>query len=428
MGAPAYAKLLEQAKGSEKDRKGISEQMAAHSFQQARHERWKPVIDGDKAGKFDEDCKRQGGLSDRGVAQIRAIAENCMDKMDEQFNDPRNGSYLRELAQRVGAGPNGKAIYESTDVGDIAAFRDFSFGIVKEIWPKLAPLARMIGLFSMPGPSERIFYMKTYGTDASGTFYTANWRLRNQNDPAYIDYTCGSEANEVDLTITGANVTASAYALLARWDLCAEQDAMSQHGESLQSNLQNIMAAYIARATVGKVRNMIAGGASGGNSSWTATAASPYTLDSFGPRAHLRTLGDAIIDMEGLVRAKRYAPLGWLWCSPDVSRRFQKFEDMKFRPVEDFYDGEMEGQTSFAGTMGRWAVFNDDDAPANTLIGGTSPVGGISNIGLMLAMYIPLMFTGRFMDPAENKPREAALTRYALHMVDSGRFGKVLIS
>ena len=425
--AKAYDKLLERARSATPDqREALRRQERSSGPDPIRRERWKPVLDGKNPGKFEEDMQKRGGLSVEHVSRMRNLAESCLDRMDHNFRDPANRKDIKMFSEKITAANPG--LFESTDVTDIAVFRDFSFGIVREMWPKLAPLAAMIGMFSMPGPSERIFYLNTYGTDNSGTFYTGAWRMRNQVDPAYIDYTCGSEANEVELTITGANVTASAYALLARWDLCAEQDAMSQHGISLQTELQNLMASYIARATVQKVRNMIAGGASGGNAAWTATAASPYTLDSGGPKAHLKTLYDAVLDMEGLVRAKRYDNLGFLWCSPDVVRRFQKAEDFHFVPSPDFYNGDAVKTTQFAGTTGRWMVFNDDDAPANTCIGGTSPVGGISNIGLMLAMYIPLFWTGRFMDPAENVPREAGITRYALHMVDSARFGKVVIS
>ena len=423
-----YESLIEKAKGSAEDKQALREQITQMGYAPVRRERWKPILDGKDAGKFDEDMQRRGNLTRMESERMRCLAESCLDQMDEMFSHPQNRSYLKGLAERVSM-KNPGVFSESTDVGDIAAFRDFSHGIVREVWPRLAPLAKMIGLFSMPGPSERIFYLKTYGTDNSGSFYTGPWRLRNQLDPTYIDYTCGTEPNEVELTITGANVTASAYALLARWDLCAEQDAMSQHGISLQRELQAIMAGYIARATVQKVRQMIAAGASGGTASWSSTAVSPYTLDSAGPDRYRRTLYDAALDAEGLMRAKRYGSANWIWASADVVRRMDKGEEFHFSKSDAAsYDGDVTQTVRHDGTAGRWMVFCDDDAPANTFLMGNSPEGGISNIGLMLAMYIPLMWTGRFMDPADNKPREAGITRYALHMVDSGRFCKVAIS
>jgi len=407
-------------------------EVEAHYINERRAKRYSSIV---RPDKFDEELEHAGIKSKPKRKLIQACCEAMLENVEREMH--KRPRLYAEMAERVVPQLRSKFDFnaesyqlESTAVGDIAAFRNFSFGIVREIWPMLAPIAEMLSVQSMPGPSERLFYVKTYGDD-DGTFYTADWRLVNQVDTDYDEYTCGSEPNEVSFTITGAQVDALAYALLGRWDLCAEQDAQSQHGFDINAEAPALFAQTIARAKWNRIRDNLIGSASGGTVAWStsATASSEYTLDSAGPKRWQRTLYDAVLDVDRLVFDKVYTPIDWVVVSSDVATRMLKTNDHQFVAAEDHYRGEIQTVTEFYGTLdGRVAVWRDPDAADNTCLCGVSPKGKLARTGYLIGEYVPFRVTDRFMDPADLSPRRAGITRYAEKLVNGAFYGKVAIS
>jgi len=404
----------------------LTEDIKSHLSDRCVREEWAPVVDPDR---FDEQVKRAVPyMGERDRDHIRRCCEMSLETISRMIE--RQPLKFAQIAEMLVPNLAKEGMLgEATSVSNIGTFRNWMYPLVREIWPNLAPLAAMIGIQNQPIPSAHLPYLYTYATDA-GSFYTAGSRLVNQNDPNYADYTCGDEPNEVELRMSTTTVDAEPKALLARMDICAVQDAMSQYGLSLPSELQALIAKEIAREYVGEVRDNLIGSANGGTVTWytTAAASSEYTKDSNGIKRWQETLYDAVADVEELIYQKVYRKVGWLWVSTDVAKRMKKAGRFEFRgdgAVDDM-GGGVDKVTEYFGTVdGLWKVFCDADAAANTCLCGVSPRSWLET-GYILGIYIALMFVGPFTDPADLSPRLAGLTRRSQKLISGAFYGKVV--
>ncbi len=116
----------------------------------------------------------------------------------------------------------------------------------------------------------------------------------------------------------------------------------------------------------------------------------------------------------------------WIVVSPEVSAvldDLEYFHVSNAGPEEDKYNMGIEK----VGTLGgRYQVYRDPYAPANTILIGHKG-SSILESGYIYAPYVPMQLTPVMVNPFDFKNIRGIQTRYAKKMVNNRFFAKLLV-
>lgn len=115
----------------------------------------------------------------------------------------------------------------------------------------------------------------------------------------------------------------------------------------------------------------------------------------------------------------------WVVVSPEISAVFDNLEYFHVSNAAPEQDKYNMGIEKIGSLQGRYQVFRDPYAPANTLLVGHKG-SSILESGYIYAPYVPMQLTPVMYNPFDFKPIRGIMTRYAKKFIINRYFGKVL--
>ena len=116
----------------------------------------------------------------------------------------------------------------------------------------------------------------------------------------------------------------------------------------------------------------------------------------------------------------------WVVVSPEISAIFNDLEYFHVTNAEASETKYSMGIEKIGSIQGRYTVYVDTYAPANTVLIGHKG-DGIFHAGYIYAPYVPLMLVPRMVNPNNYSTILGCMTRYAKKMVNNRFFGKVIV-
>jgi hypothetical protein len=116
----------------------------------------------------------------------------------------------------------------------------------------------------------------------------------------------------------------------------------------------------------------------------------------------------------------------WVVVSPEVSAVFddlEYFHVSNAAPEQDKYNMGIE---KIGSLQGRYQVFRDPYAPANTILIGHKG-NSILESGYIYAPYVPMQLTPVMYNPFDFKPIRGIMTRYAKKMILNRYYGRIFV-
>lgn len=116
----------------------------------------------------------------------------------------------------------------------------------------------------------------------------------------------------------------------------------------------------------------------------------------------------------------------WLVVSPEIAAIFNSLE---YFHVSDASPEETKfsmGIEKIGSLQGRYNVYVDAYAPANTILMGHKG-DSIFHAGFMYCPYVPMMLMPKMLNPADGKTVYMIMSRYATKFVNNKFYGKVLV-
>lgn len=116
----------------------------------------------------------------------------------------------------------------------------------------------------------------------------------------------------------------------------------------------------------------------------------------------------------------------WIVASAEISAIFNDLEYFHVTNADPEETKYSLGIEKIGSLGGRFTVYQDPYAPANTLLMGHKG-GTIFESGFLYCPYVPLMLFPKTMNPFDFKTILGVMTRYATKMVNNRFYGKVIV-
>lgn len=265
----------------------------------------------------------------------------------------------------------------------------------------------------------------------------------------------GSGGRKMSLEIVSQAVEAGTRKLQAGWTIEAAQDANSQHGIDVESELTKALSAEIVQEIDAEIiSDLLALAGTVRTYDFTNTAGPAYAPAYVGDR--FANLGVRISEVANEIgRKTRRGPGNFIVASPMIVTALQGAAKSVFAPaVEGTFEGP--NNTKLVGTLnGSIKVYSylwnnaqsvgslEDpgtgfpDLGSDQILVGYKGGNGETDAGYWYAPYIPLMSTGVIMNPVTHQPVMSLMTRYGkVALTDpttslgnsSDYYGKIMVS
>ena len=247
------------------------------------------------------------------------------------------------------------------------------------------------------------------------------------NYATYSSLEQDSEMAEVTFELSEVTVSVETRKMRAQWTPELAQDVAAFQNIDAEAELTALlseqMAAEIDREILRDIRNGAAW-----SLRWDYNGLRNQSATYYGTQKDWnQTLITKVNQISAQIhKATLRGGASWIVVSPEISAvldDLEYFHVSNASPEEDKYNMGIEK----IGTLqGRYTVYRDPYAPANTcLIGhkGTS----ILESGYIYAPYVPMQLTPTMYNPFDFKPIKGIMTRYAKKLVNNRFYGKILV-
>lgn len=300
---------------------------------------------------------------------------------------------------------------------NVNAFTTFAYPLVRRVFPRLIS-NDLVSVQPMPQPTGKIFYFDINYSATGSPPVAPRVDLPANFQQNYAQAAEAAAVPQLSFNIESVDVSAETKKLSAKWSMESEQDLFAYHGLNAENELMSALGDEIAREIDREVINDLFSFAGAGNVNWSATVpgTGPYSL--IDPKAYQRTLFDAIVDANALIKQKRYRSATWMVVGTRTASRLEKLDEFRLFPSADPVGIIVQGPNLFGTLSGRFTVYLDpwlDD----TLPGGAEQIllgyKGTTALdtGYIYAPYIPMITTAPFTDPATLTTVRAMMTRFA---------------
>lgn len=116
----------------------------------------------------------------------------------------------------------------------------------------------------------------------------------------------------------------------------------------------------------------------------------------------------------------------WIVVSPEISAIFDDLEYFHVSNADPEQDKYNMGIEKIGALQGRYQVFRDPYAPANTILIGHKGTS-ILEAGYIYAPYVPMQLTPVMYNPFDFKPIRGIMTRYAKKMILNRYYGRIYV-
>ena len=321
----------------------------------------------------------------------------------------------------------------TTTAGNIATLNRVILPVIRRVMPTVIA-NELVGVQPMTGPVGQIHTLRvryaqsltdnsaaatsvTAGEEALSPFKIAQAYSRVKSDAASTSYYTGADTatlegnggKQISVQILRQAVEAKSRKLQARWTFEAAQDAQSQHGIDVESE---IMAALAQEITAEIDQEILLSLATLASTEFTFNQATVSGTATYVGDEHaaLAVLINRVANL--IAQRTRRGAGNWAVVSPATLTVLQSATTSAFaRTTEGTF--EAPTNTKFVGTLnGAMRVFVNSYAPDTqpVLVGykGSSE----TDAEAFYCPYIPLMSSGVVLDPNTFEPVVSFLTRY----------------
>ena len=246
----------------------------------------------------------------------------------------------------------------------------------------------------------------------------------------YADLEFATEMGEVSFELSEVVVSVTERKLRATWSPELAQDVSAFHNIDAEAELTALLSEQVAAEIDREIlRDLRKGGA------WTLRwdyngwkrANSGGGFNAYTQKEWNQTLITKINQLSAQIhKATLKGGANFIVVSSEVSAIFddlEYFHVSNANPEEDSYNMGIEKIGSLGG---RYTVYRDPYAPANSVLVGHKGKS-LLDTGYIYAPYVPLQLTPTLQNPFNFAPTKGIMTRYAKKMVNNRFYGNISV-
>jgi len=241
----------------------------------------------------------------------------------------------------------------------------------------------------------------------------------------YSDLEEDSEMAEVTFGLDEVTVSVETRKMRAQWTPELAQDVSAFHNIDAEAELTALLSEQMAAEIDREILRDLRRGAAW-TLRWDYNGLRKQSSTYYGTQKDWnQTLITKINQISAQIhKAVLRGGASWVVVSPEISAVFddlEYFHVSNAAPEQDKYNMGIEK----IGTLsGRYQVYRDPYAPANTLLIGHKG-SSILESGYIYAPYVPMQLTPVMYNPFDFKPIRGIMTRYAKKMILNRYYGRV---
>ena len=261
-------------------------------------------------------------------------------------------------------------------------------------------------------------YQPFSGITASGASFSYTYRV-------YSDLEEDSRMAEVTFVLDQVTVSVETRKMRAMWTPELAQDVSAFHNIDAEAELTALLSEQMAAEIDREILRDLRRGAAW-TARWDYNGLRKGTNTYYGVQKDWnQTLITKINQISAQIhKATLRGGASWVVVSPEVSAVFddlEYFHVSNAAPEQDKYNMGIEK----IGTLsGRYQVYRDPYAPANTVLVGHKGTS-ILETGYIYAPYVPMQLTPVMYNPFDFTPIRGIMTRYAKKMVLNRYYGRI---
>jgi hypothetical protein len=262
------------------------------------------------------------------------------------------------------------------------------------------------------------------GTDAStsGASFGVAWMT-------YASLEYATEMGEVSFELDEVVVSVTERKLRATWSPELAQDVSAFHNIDAEAELTALLSEQVAAEIDREIlRDLRVGGAWSlrwDYNGWKRTASGGF--NAYTQKEWNQTLITKVNQISAQIhKATLRGGANFIVVSSEVSAIFddlEYFHVSNANPEQDQYNMGIEKVGSLGG---RYTVYRDPYAPANSIIIGHKGKS-LLDTGYIYAPYVPLQLTPTLQNPFNFAPTKGIMTRYAKKMVNNRFYGTITV-
>jgi len=258
---------------------------------------------------------------------------------------------------------------------------------------------------------------------SSGNTFTASWLQ-------YEDMEYATEMGEVSFELDEVVVSVTERKLRATWSPELAQDVSAFHNIDAEAELTALLSEQVAAEIDREIlRDLRKGGA------WSLRwdyngwkrANSGGGFNAYTQKEWNQTLITRVNQLSAQIhKATLKGGANFIVVSSEVSAIFddlEYFHVSNANPEQDQYNMGIEKIGSLGG---RYTVYRDPYAPANSILVGHKGKS-LLDTGYIYAPYVPLQLTPTLQNPFNFAPTKGIMTRYAKKMVNNRFYGNIRV-
>ncbi len=276
-----------------------------------------------------------------------------------------------------------------------------------------------------PGVSTYDGYV---GATGATTTYSANASTYAVAYGSYATLELETEMGEVSFTLDEVVVSVEERKLRATWSPELAQDVSAFHNIDAEAELTAMLseqvAAEIDREILRDLRKAAAWQLRWDYNGWrkASSAASPYTQKDWN-----QTLITKVNQISAQIhKSTLRGGANFIVVSSEVSAVFDDLEYFHVSDANPEQDQYNMGIERIGSLSGRYQVYRDPYAPANSVIIGHKGKS-LLDTGYIYAPYVPLQLTPTMYNPFNFAPVKGIMTRYAKKVVNNRFYGHVRV-
>ena len=263
------------------------------------------------------------------------------------------------------------------------------------------------------------------GTDGFQPLSAATTPAFNYSYRTYSDLEEDSRMAEVTFVLDQVTVSVETRKMRAQWTPELAQDVSAFHNIDAEAELTALLSEQMAAEVDREILRDLRRGAAW-TVRWDYNGLRKQSTSYYGTQ---KDWNQTLITKINQISAQIHkAPLrggaSWVVVSPEVSAVFddlEYFHVSNAAPEQDKYNMGIEK----IGTLsGRYQVYRDPYAPANTVLIGHKGTS-ILETGYIYAPYVPMQLTPVMYNPFDFTPIRGIMTRYAKKMVLNRYYGRI---
>jgi hypothetical protein len=276
------------------------------------------------------------------------------------------------------------------------------------------------------GQMQLVLDLTYPGTNGYQALSAATTPVFNYTYKVYSDMEEDSRMAEVTFVLDQVTVSVETRKMRSQWTPELAQDVSAFHNIDAEAELTALLSEQMAAEIDREILRDLRRGAAW-TARWDYNGLRNQSTAYYGTQKDWnQTLITKINQISAQIhKSTLRGGASWIVVSPEVSAvldDLEYFHVSNAAPEQDKYNMGIE---KIGALSGRYQVYRDPYAPANTILIGHRG-NSILESGYIYSPYIPMQLTPVMYNPADFTPIRGILTRYAKKMVLNRYFGRIL--